>query len=307
MESEILIWKMKYEALNSSLNEKLDEILALRLNKNLSQPETEPNIDFQPGHSEASNGKPVDKSNIEKTNEKANTNGKTNQKNTGQKLKSQTYEKTVYSVHVSKFPIGTSPGDISTIILEKSKIDNPDVFKIETMRTKIRFWNKKFVSFKISTLQKEYYDVIIEKNLWGPEHTVRDFEDRSGMKHIVKSIDEKVPSKTKKSKKPAVPEPKQKKSDNVNKLKNVKSHKQPKHHIKQPQQINNNNSIPTPAFFPYQIPYDPFQYQYRYRNIQNMYPIPQYPITQHQIQQYQMPQYQIPQYQMQQYQIPQYH
>lgn len=89
-------------------------------------------------------------------------------------------EQTVYSIFASKFPVDTKPEDLTQIILNGTNIGNPDLFKIELIRSKNWKYSKnKYLSFKISTFTKELFDTIMNANIWNPDHSVCVFESHS--------------------------------------------------------------------------------------------------------------------------------
>lgn len=130
----------------------------------------------------------------------------------------------IYSIHVSKFPAGTTTSDISEMIISKSKVKNPNLFNVEMVfNRKFNFFKRKYNSFKISTLKKSLFEEIMKDEIWNPLYTARMFEDRSGMKKV------KVFSQTKQRSKP---DPKLSSKAPNNKKQRIPSEK-PKHRFQE--------------------------------------------------------------------------
>lgn len=81
----------------------------------------------------------------------------------------------IYEIYVSKFPPTTTCDDIVQRIVDKLKL-NRGVFDVtRLLRHKANIKKLSFVSFKVSTLNKEVFESIIDKNIWSPQYNVSKF------------------------------------------------------------------------------------------------------------------------------------
>lgn len=87
-------------------------------------------------------------------------------------------EKSVFSAYVAKFEANTTANDLKKYILSKTDITNPELFKIELLRSRKANMAHNYVSFKITTLQNEVFNKIMSQELWRPNFTVREYEYR---------------------------------------------------------------------------------------------------------------------------------
>lgn len=81
----------------------------------------------------------------------------------------------IYEIHLSKFHTSTNETDIETHIMEKTKIKYPHTFKITTLRSKNDEKNEKYITFKVTTLNREVYEQIMNEKIWKPDFEARDF------------------------------------------------------------------------------------------------------------------------------------
>lgn len=90
----------------------------------------------------------------------------------------------VHEIYVSKFPPSTSCEDIIQLITKKLLL-NSGVYKvIKLVRRNLNMNNLSFVSFKISTLNKHVYDLIINSDIWSPDHSAVKFVSKIKIKPI---------------------------------------------------------------------------------------------------------------------------
>lgn len=75
----------------------------------------------------------------------------------------------IYEIHLSKFHINTTEKDIETHIMENTKIKNIDTFKITKILSRNEDKNKSYIAFKITTLNQQIYEQIINEKIWKPE------------------------------------------------------------------------------------------------------------------------------------------
>lgn len=73
----------------------------------------------------------------------------------------KTTDKNRYEIYVAKFAVGTTVSDIVEHVMKNTSIINPEAFKVEICNS-----NSDYIAFKVSTLNKEPYDEIM--NIWSP-------------------------------------------------------------------------------------------------------------------------------------------
>lgn len=106
-----------------------------------------------------------------------------NRTNTRIKLKPPKFisnqKKGVFEVHISQFEVGTTENDIEEHIIEKTKIRN-DSFTVEKLKS-----NKtnEYVSFKLTTLNCDIYEILMNEQLWSPYFKAREFKRASINSH----------------------------------------------------------------------------------------------------------------------------
>lgn len=84
--------------------------------------------------------------------------------------------KNVYEIYISKFAIETKEEDIGEYIIDKTKINNPEMFKVSKLKSKTNDNTKNYVSFKIATLREDIYNLIINPKIWEPEFSAREYK-----------------------------------------------------------------------------------------------------------------------------------
>lgn len=85
--------------------------------------------------------------------------------------------KEVYNLLVSKFDTSVSQQNLINHIVNNTGIENHS-FKVTEMKSsKETEINKKYISYKITTLHANVYKAIKDDNLWAPDYSVRDFND----------------------------------------------------------------------------------------------------------------------------------
>lgn len=89
-------------------------------------------------------------------------------------LKKPSDKKSVYSVHISRFEMGTKSDQIIQRIMSKTSL-NINVFSVEELTNQKRTRN--FVNFKISTVNKDVFDEIMNEKLWSPEFVAREYRE----------------------------------------------------------------------------------------------------------------------------------
>lgn len=281
LKSEITISNMKHDQLKIVMKEQLDELIATKLDYHLNKSILKPCCkNDSSNNAEIVNSEPASKNDI---NVNTNTNMKSNTKATKSFMKLKNQDRTVYSIHVSKFPTSFKPEDITNLLINKSNIDNPDYFKVELMISrKRRYFKNKYASFKVSTLKKEVRDEILKQDIWCPNYSAREFEDRakivdknqqhhkSKQQKRSNGSDRNMNTKKKANKHNEKPKPKKE----LIEMKPVPQHQ---HHPWYDYR-HTNMSMPyapfAPHFFNHPMNYDPFQLQ---RYYQNPHMIPQMP------------------------------
>lgn len=137
---------------------------------------------------------------------------------------SSTQDEVKYEIYVSKFHPSTVCIDIANFITSKTSLENEKSFKVVKLIRR-REYNKKrsFVSFKITTLSADDYDIILNSDIWKPEFSATPF--------------------IQKPKKQKTPDQKQEetKNNNVSKPANKP---EPKNASKKPPQSNNKQQKP---------------------------------------------------------------
>lgn len=290
LKTQLTLWEMKYDALNNLLKEQRDELIAVKLDQNLNSTISSQNIEI-PSMSFV-NTQPR-RARINKTDTNNNEQDKEIKNKTTDsianeqiKLKTRKHEKSVFSIHVSRFPIDTKPETVTELIINKTSIDNPDLFKVEIMNKNRRFMKSKYASFKISTLKKEMFNEIMNEDIWQPDYLAREFEDRVGARQLKNEINKSKTNKLdKKSKKPE-----NKKNETRAKVQNKGKSTDKRTQKSSLMQPNKSQSPHANPFYGNQMFFDPLQLQ-QYHRGPHMIP-------------YQMPYYQMPYHQMPYHQMP---
>lgn len=91
--------------------------------------------------------------------------------------------KDVYEIHVSKFDTKTTERDIESFIMEKTKIRYKELFKVTKLNGKVDDMERNYKTFKITTLNREVYGLIINERVWKPDFEVRDYYSASSTKN----------------------------------------------------------------------------------------------------------------------------
>lgn len=94
----------------------------------------------------------------------------------------------VYMIHVSRFHINTNEMDLQKHIMDNTDISNDDTFKINKLVSQREENKNKYVSFKITTLNRDEYVKIMNENIWLPDFQARDFNDNKMQTKSKKSI-----------------------------------------------------------------------------------------------------------------------
>ena len=82
-------------------------------------------------------------------------------------------ENEIKAIYVSKFEYGTTKEAIKNHILRETTITDKDAFEVEKLHSK-SVGQPDYVAFKISTVNEEYYDEIM--NIWSPKFFARKYE-----------------------------------------------------------------------------------------------------------------------------------
>lgn len=121
-----------------------------------------------PAHTQAEKTRmPIETSNM-------GANGNSRLKLPAQKQKQQqkqAIDRSIYEMYISKFDVSVTEKDIIEHIMEQTTIAMPDLFKVQKLNHK-----NGFNAFKVSTFQKQYYDEIMNENIWSGGFTAKDYE-----------------------------------------------------------------------------------------------------------------------------------
>jgi len=95
----------------------------------------------------------------------------------------------VFEIYLSKFHPQTTTDDIKQYISNLNTNLVPDSFVIQPLiRSNVAKEKLSFVSFKITTLRKETYDVIMNKDIWSPDFSAEPFIKSSSNMNQQKKI-----------------------------------------------------------------------------------------------------------------------
>lgn len=104
------------------------------------------------------------------------------------------YEKDndVFEIYLSEFHHLTTKDEIAHFILKSNPTLDTDSFIVQPLiGSKDKIERKSFISFKVTTLKKSVYDIILDNNLWSPDFSAKpfvkspktDINDRNPNKH----------------------------------------------------------------------------------------------------------------------------
>lgn len=102
----------------------------------------------------------------------------------------------VHEIYISKFPPQTSCEDIIKLITEQLLLNSGVFNVVKLVRRNLNLKKLSFVSFKISTMNKQVFDSIINSDIWSPDYSAVKFisktKPKSGAnKQIMKPINKK--------------------------------------------------------------------------------------------------------------------
>lgn len=84
-------------------------------------------------------------------------------------------DRSTYEIYISKFSQKATTAQISDFIMENTNIKSQSLFKIERLQSMNTQKVSMTSSFKVTTLQKDIYETIMDKSLWEPDFEVREF------------------------------------------------------------------------------------------------------------------------------------
>lgn len=106
----------------------------------------------------------------------------------------------IYMIHLSRFHINTTEKDIKKHIMNNTNITNAETFRVNKLVSQKEENRKNYVSFKITTLNRDDYDKIMNENIWLPDFRSRDYYDKNMEKRsnkILNTPDKRYKNKNK--------------------------------------------------------------------------------------------------------------
>lgn len=130
--------------------------------------------------------------NMNKSNAKKDENDNFNAPSTN---KNNEKSETSLNIYVAPFPMDVTCNDIVDHIVKKTGIKNKRLLNVEMlMSTKENSKPKNYVSFKITAFSDDVYDMLLKKEVWGPNQSARPFrisQKSKSQKNINHSQNEK--------------------------------------------------------------------------------------------------------------------
>lgn len=109
----------------------------------------------------------------------------------------------VFEIFISKFDISVKCEDIIKYIILKTSLVSDDLFTVESLVPSKILKKKPYISFKITTLKQNVFNMIIDESIWSPDFTAKVYVHES-TKHAPKldKVNQKQSIVQQKNKKP---------------------------------------------------------------------------------------------------------
>lgn len=197
--------------------------------------------------------------------------------------------KSVYEIYVSKFDTSVTCDNIASHIIDNTPINSNDSFNVTPLiTTQEELERKNYIAFKITTLKREIYEMILNKTIWSPHYEAKMFYDKSKRGNGAKNVkfEEKkfaTPSKPKRN------SPRSYKYGDFNDRSNLRSRNRigssNKSSFSGNSSTDNNEYQQAPnnqfTFVPFIQTPNPHQLSYNNQNFLYSHNIPQPPIIRH--------------------------